>query len=163
MLPYRFLYSILGLLVCGFLATHSCASLKGVGKIRFTDLKYTQLNEYKVNTTSNHAIIAIAFQPNCNWCDKQIRQLESLIDEYANVQVVLIGINANKRALSREIRKFKTHFPAIYLSDASMRQLGKIDTSPVNLFFDKQGLMLDSYRGFLNEEKMRMALGVLGR
>ena len=108
-----------------------------------------------------HTRIAVVFQPDCSWCEKQIADLARLEHKCGDAfSTVLIGTRGNRRTLKRELRKFAAPLPALKADKGFMHLLIGFEATPVTLFFDGQGKLLANRRGYIPPEKLKRAISL---
>ncbi|WDE11669.1 TlpA family protein disulfide reductase [Thalassomonas haliotis] len=108
-----------------------------------------------------HARVAVVFQPDCPWCEKQIADLARLEHQCGGAfSTVLIGTRGKRSTLKRELRKFATSMPALKADRGFMRLLKGFEATPVTLFFDRAGKLLANRRGYIPPEKLKRAISL---
>ncbi|WDE05585.1 hypothetical protein SG34_001160 [Thalassomonas viridans] len=121
-----------------------------------TDRESKSLADYRGATR-----IAVVFQPECPWCDKQIADLARLEHLCGGAfSTVLIGTRGNKRTLKRELRRFAAPLPALQADKGFMRLLSGFEATPVTLFFGPAGKLLASRRGYIPPDKLKRAIAL---
>ena len=108
------------------------------------------------------ATIAMVYQPDCPWCEKQellLRKIKHACD--SNVNLALIGNKGSARDLKRELKHFSQNLPAYRADSKFLRKIGGVDASPTTLFFDKKGNIIAKKRGYISPEKLFNAVNII--
>lgn len=114
-----------------------------------------------IEQLSQSAKIAIIYQPDCQWCEKQAEELQGLSTQCPGVYPLLLGTNARPRALRRAADRLATEFAAFEASPQLLRQLQGVSTTPVTLFLDKDNQLIAKQRAYIPLEKMQEALTII--
>lgn len=94
-------------------------------------------------------------EPECPWCHRQMKVLNILArDCSSGVQPIVVGINGNKLALRKELRKAKVNFPAFEASKQLREAVGDVPATPWTILADPNGKVVTTLRGYIKKEKL---------
>ncbi|WP_420494238.1 TlpA disulfide reductase family protein [Macrococcus psychrotolerans] len=121
------------------------------------DIAVTDMNGQKKEIASllKHDITIINVWASwCEPCKKEMPELVTYGKEKPN-HVGLIGFNVQDKIEKRDafINNYKPTYPMYTLDEASMKRY-KIYNIPTTVFVDKQGKVLKTYVGELNQQKI---------
>jgi thioredoxin-related protein len=95
------------------------------------------------------------FEPDCSWCHRQMKALQTLQHQCGeDIQVLAVGINGDKQALRREVRRAKISYPAIIAPRELLALTGDIDATPRTYIADPEGRLLGFIRGYQSLDKL---------
>ncbi len=125
-----------------------------------------RLDEPKVESLSRFQgkpVLLIFFEPECNWCFRQVRDLNALGERCrTGFQPLAVGVNGNRSHLKEELRRLRPEFPAFEASPALLSALGGVPATPFALLGDANGDYLAWSRGYLPEEELHEFLAAQG-
>lgn len=105
-------------------------------------------------------VLMMFFEPDCSWCYRQVRTINRLGEDCgAKFTAIAIGVNGNRAALQKELRRLRPDFPAYQASPALMEAIGEIDATPLSLLGDSNGDFLNWARGYLPEDELAAFIG----
>lgn len=105
-------------------------------------------------------IVMVFFQPDCNWCAKQIRAINELHEQcQGDFGAIAIGVSGSRSELRSELRRLRPDFPAYQASPHLIEQMGGVETTPVLLLGDSDGRFVDWASGFIPLEQLRAFIG----
>lgn len=106
--------------------------------------------KFSLEGLSDKPKVAVICQPDCTWCEKQIGDLDKLQERCNNqFETVIIGARGKRKALKREVKRYRTNFPALEGDRRFLRQIDEIRATPIILFFNNSGELLGRNRGYL--------------
>lgn len=101
-------------------------------------------------------LLMVFFQPECNWCAKQIDAINKLRNQcHREIEAVAIGFGGNRAQLRKELRSLRPDFPAYEASPRLIAEVGGVAATPVTLFGDSDGRFVSWTRGFVPYEDLR--------
>ena len=119
-------------------------------------------SKFSLADVSDKPLVSVIFQPDCSWCDKQIKQLISYQNACEGTfDTVLVGALGKRQQLKRELNRYSVDLPALQSNAKFLRKVGKIKATPVVLFYDEKGELLGRNRGYLESVRMQKALEIL--
>ncbi|KAA1042458.1 TlpA family protein disulfide reductase [Macrococcus equipercicus] len=96
-----------------------------------------------------------------SWCEPCNREMPALVNYNHDKpgHVTVIGMNLQDKELNRTafIKKYHADYP-ILTADASVRKNYKINNLPTTIFVNSKGVVLKTYLGELNEEKVKVLI-----
>ena len=98
-------------------------------------------------------VIMVFFQPECNWCLKQVRAI-NMLREQCEIEAIAVGTGGNRAALRKELRRLRPGFPAYQASPRLIEELGGVVATPITLLGDANGDFVSWSRGFLEERQL---------
>lgn len=135
------------------------AQAGGIYQYPLKDLRSSE--RHSLAQLSDSAKVVVVFQPECDWCERQIKDLADIEAQCrAHIKTVLIGSRGKRRALKRELKRFEQSLPALQADKHFIRRLGGVVATPVTLFFDKKGQLLAKRRGYIQKDKLRQAVNI---
>ena len=100
-------------------------------------------------------VLMVFFEPDCSWCYRQVRVVNDLKRQCAGeFAAIAIGVNGNRQALRKEVRRLQPDFPAYQASRELLKSLGGIDATPLSLLGDAEGEFASWSRGYLPADKL---------
>lgn len=115
-----------------------------------------------VNTNKNVSTVAMIYQPGCQWCKKQGKLLANIQRQCgAQVNIALIGADANKQKLKRELRHFDNNLPAYQASKSFLRNIKGVAAFPTTVIFDVNGKLVAKKRGYITPEKLAQVINTI--
>ena len=124
-----------------------------VAQIQLKDLRTSQS---AVSYHSKKPTVLMFFQPDCSWCKKQGKIIQSLQSECGNsVHFTLVGDKGSKQQLKRELRHFSADIPSQQSNKMFVRKSGGVKGFPTTLVLNTQGQVLAKRRGFTDEALLR--------
>ncbi len=128
--------------------THKMNRLHGIGTESLADF-------------STKPKVVVIYQPNCQWCEKQISDLAKFQHRCeGSFNTILVGSRGNKRKLTSELKRFDGDFPAFAGSREFLRKIGGVLATPITLFFNQKGKLIGKKRGYLQSTLMQQALAI---
>ncbi|UBH13687.1 TlpA family protein disulfide reductase [Macrococcus armenti] len=125
---------------------------KNIGDISVTDFNN---HTYKLKETLKHDINIINMW--ASWCEPCNKEMPELIhyDQQKPNHVGLIGLNVQDKPDKRDafIKKYGPDYPMYSLSEEITKQY-KFTYVPTTLFVDKEGKVLKTYIGELNQSQI---------
>lgn len=94
------------------------------------------------------------FSPDCTWCKKQHRVIETLLDECQKLNPVMIGINGSDMNYRRALRRMSNSFPAIHAPKSILASLPNRHV-PRIIIIDKQWQVAVNVVGFTDLQTLR--------
>lgn len=111
-----------------------------------------------LNQFDGKTLLVVLFEPDCTWCHKQMRVFNKVTRECnASLQPLAIGINGQKLALKKELRRSRVQFPALKASASWLEQFDDIPATPWNLVISEQGELIAQIRGYIEYERIQKA------
>ncbi len=107
----------------------------------------------------NKILLISFFEPDCAWCYRQMKTFNRLLEHCHHLQPIGVGINGNRQALRKELRKAKARFPGLIANRALLDSLGTIPATPWTLVVNPQGEQLATLRGYHKLSQLGPALG----
>lgn len=98
----------------------------------------------------NKRTLILLFTPECRYCKQQAILMASLKREYPSAQMVMVGVNASKTELAREVNRLALPLSAFIATPAFLRKIGGVQAVPTSLFLDENHSVLLKHRGALN-------------
>lgn len=93
--------------------------------------------------------LLLLFAPDCRYCKQQARLMAQLKALCPELQMGLIGVQANRAELQQEVRQLQTPLPAFMASPAFLRAIDGVQAIPTSLIIDSDGQLLHKQRGML--------------
>jgi thiol-disulfide isomerase/thioredoxin len=88
----------------------------------------------------------------CQPCKKEMPGYQKLLDRYASLGFVVIGLKAAMMADTenplRFAKKIGVHYPLVVATDALSQKFGGIEGLPTTLLYDRQGVLRKKVIGF---------------
>lgn len=103
-------------------------------------------------------VLMMFFEPNCSWCYRQVKVLNSLHNACGGVKPVAVGVNGSRRELLAEYQRIKPTFPTYQASGKLLAAIGGVPATPFTLIADDLGQPLAWLRGYMSEEELRQLL-----
>lgn len=101
-------------------------------------------------------IVMVFFQPDCEWCAKQIRAINELHEQcHDRIEAIAIGVGGSRSDLRSELRRLRPDFPAYQASPQLIEQMGGVTTTPVLLLGDSDGRFVDWASGYVRIAALR--------
>ena len=108
-------------------------------------------------------VVLLFFQPECNWCLRQVRSLNELKRECDDgFNAVLVGVRGTRSELRTELRRLKPDFAAYQASPSLLEAIGGVETTPLMLVGDAEGRFVTWMRGFIPEDEFLASLSEAG-
>ncbi|KZN40703.1 hypothetical protein N474_15875 [Pseudoalteromonas luteoviolacea CPMOR-2] len=133
----------------------------------FYQLELTALNKYAPKTMAYYqgqVLALMLVQPNCGWCKKQHKLLESLFNaqpiECRRFSVMMMATGAEKRQLERAMARYQTKFATVTLPNSLANSLESKSTPQVFLL-DSNGNLATYHIGFMPEAALLAHLQTL--
>jgi thiol-disulfide isomerase/thioredoxin len=126
--------------------SHKSSEEKGFFSLSLKSLQSPAMDE--MSQFNHKTIIINFFEPECNWCYRQIIALEKLPESCNGVQVLLVGIHGNRQALQRELRRTKSTIPSYEASQALLALTDDIDATPITFIINTHGTITHKVRGY---------------
>ncbi len=102
------------------------------------------------------------FEPDCGWCLRQLRALESLQGRCGDgLQPLAAGVRGRDLALRKELRRARVTFPAGRASGELLALVGEVPATPWTLLLGPAGEVVATLRGFVREEQLAAAFPTL--
>ena len=121
------------------------------------EFELRSLEEPEVHQLSRYQgkpLVMIFFQPECNWCAKQIEAINKLRKQcHREIEAVAIGFGSNRTELRKELRRLRPDFPAYQASPKLIAEVGGVVATPVTLLGDSDGRFVSWTRGFVPYER----------
>ena len=96
--------------------------------------------------------VLMFFEPDCEWCFRQVRLINQMQEECADLMAVGIGINGSRRNLLAELQRMRPEFPAYQISRELQDDIGEIEGTPLMIFVDDEGNFQTYTRGYQKRE-----------
>jgi thioredoxin-related protein len=146
-------------IVCLLLLVPCLAQAGNLYQHPLKDLRTTE--RVSLSQLSASAKVVVVFQPECDWCEKQIDDLEQLQHQCENeLTTVAVGSRGKRAALKRELKRYHKSLPALQADGQFIRALGGVVATPVTLFFDSNGELLAKRRGYMAKDKLRKVINI---
>lgn len=101
-------------------------------------------------------VVMVFFQPNCNWCAKQIDAINDLSKQCSHkFEAIAVGIGGNRTELRKELRRLRPDFPAYQASPRLIAEMGGVIATPIILLGDARGEFRNWTRGFVPGEDLK--------
>ncbi len=130
------------------------------------DYSLKRLDEPSSESLGGHRgkpVLMLFFQPECNWCFKQVRVINALPGNCRESFTALaVGVNGGRSDLKRELQKLRPEFPAYQASPQLLSDLGGVPATPFALLGSADGAFHSWMRGYIPESKLRASLSALG-
>ena len=110
-------------------------------------------------TDRHRNILIMIFEPECPWCLRQTATLNQLVHECSDVQVIGVGIHAERDQLGQEVRKLRMTFPAYVAGKDFLRATGKIPGTPYLVAIDRYNQTESVLRGYHSIDDIRHIFG----
>jgi len=104
-------------------------------------------------------MVMMFFQPECNWCYRQVQALNDLQSSCSTTRFVAVGVNGDRQRLRKEVRRLRPEFPAYQASPELLHSLGGLPATPFMLLGDADGQFVDWMRGYIPAERLSSRLG----
>jgi peroxiredoxin len=99
--------------------------------------------------------ILMFFEPDCPYCFRQARALDALLATCPDIQPIAIGVNGDRAALQKEMRRMRAEFPVLQIDAHFQADLGKVVATPLLLLSDRNGMLVTHLRGLQSEDVLR--------
>ena len=150
MLVYRSIFKVL--LFLSFLSLSVAVMAADLFKYELRNLETTEvesLSKYRGEET-----LIVLFEPDCTWCLRQIRTLNSLLESCPSFQALAVGVNGNRRSY--------LHLVWLLLKRLQLYEdLGGAETvagTPVMLWGDANGELVTYSVGYQKKNVLLPAL-----
>ena len=134
----------------------------GGGQASLLEFELKSLTEPEVHALTRYQgkpLLMLFFQPDCNWCLRQVRAINELSDQCNGAfAAVAVGVRSSRGQLRKELRRLRPAFPAYEASPSLLEALGGVDSTPVMLLGDANGDFVTWMRGFLDTERLQTVL-----
>ena len=120
------------------------------------DFELKSLEQPEIHSLSRYQgkpVVMVFFQPECNWCLKQVRAINAL-SEQCDIEAIAVGFGGNRVTLQRELRRLRPAFPAYQASPLLIEELGGVVATPITLLGDANGNFLNWSRGYLQGQQL---------
>ena len=107
-------------------------------------------------------LVMVFFQPECNWCAKQVRAINEL-RERCDFEAIAVGVGGTRAELRKELRRIRPDFPAYQASPRLIEAMGGVLATPMTLLGDADGAFLNWSRGFLSGGKLQQLMQTSGQ
>ncbi len=115
---------------------------------------------HKLARYEGKPVLVTFFQPDCNWCAKQIRGINHLVEKCpGEFHALAVGVNGDRQRLKKEIRRLKPAFPAYEASPQLIADVGGEVVTPFTLVGDRDGRFKNWLVGLMSDEKLMQQLG----
>lgn len=157
MLVYRSIFKVL--LFLSFLSLSVAVMAADLFKYELRNLETTEvesLSKYRGEET-----LIVLFEPDCTWCLRQIRTLNSLLESCPSFQALAVGVNGNRRSYLETLNLLRPDFPAYEISRELYEDLGGAETvagTPVMLWGDANGELVTYSVGYQKKNVLLPAL-----
>lgn len=135
------------------------AGVSLAGSVYLLDFELRSLEEPVVHHLERYEgkpVLMMFFEPDCSWCYRQVRTINRLGEDCGEGFTALaVGVNGNRTALQKELRRLRPDFPAYQASPALVQAIGTVDATPLSLLGDANGDFVDWARGYLPTERLR--------
>lgn len=151
------------ILLCFFLTVFSPAT--GTENANLLDFDLRSLHEPAIHSLTMYEgkpLVMVFFQPDCNWCARQVRVINSLRKQ-CNFEAIAVGTGGTRMELREELRQLRPTFPAYQASPELIRAMGGVDATPVMLLGDADGHFLNWSRGYLADKELTSLLQATGQ
>jgi len=101
-------------------------------------------------------IVMVFFQPDCNWCAKQVDAINDLNEKCGReFGVIAVGVGGTRTELRKELRRLRPDFPAYQASPRLIAEMGGVIATPITLLGDARGAFRNWTRGFVPAEDLK--------
>lgn len=95
------------------------------------------------------------FQPECRWCEQQIKRVNQLLDHCpGGFRALAIGVHGDRQRLRRELRHLRPDFPAYEASPKLLADIGDEIVTPFTLVGDREGRFKNWLVGLMSGEEL---------
>ena len=148
------LVAVLGLFPALAAADSSAPQLLGFEHKNLRSGEVTDLSQL-----SGKPVAMMFFEPDCSWCVKQARILDSLKQQcQGSFTPVMLGVHGNRMALKRVLFDLGVKLPAYKASKSLVRKMGGIPATPIMLVTDELGRYRRYFRGMTGPDKLKPLL-----
>lgn len=143
----------------------ACLPAMGNGSASILDFQLRSLQEPEVHSLTMYEgkpVVLVFFQPECNWCAKQVRAINSL-REQCDFEALAVGVGGSRVELRKELRHLRPAFPAYQASPELIEELGGVVATPFTLLGNPNGEFLNWGRGFLPEKELQKLMRSSGQ
>ena len=95
------------------------------------------------------------FEPDCEYCLREARVLNTLLADCPGLQPVAIGINGSRSALQQHMRRMRADFPVLQINEQFQDDIGEVIGTPLLLLSDHDGALVTWLRGYQSESVLR--------
>jgi thiol-disulfide isomerase/thioredoxin len=99
------------------------------------------------------------FEPDCEYCLRETRVLNTLVADCPGLQPIAIGVNGSRAALQQHMRRMRTDFPVAQINEQFQADIGEIIGTPLLLLSDRDGALVTWLRGYQSESVLRELIG----
>ncbi len=108
------------------------------------------------------ASLLLFFQPDCDWCFRQTRVINGLLESCPDtLGAAALGVHGNRLELKRELKRMRPQFSAYKTGKIMQQELNGVPATPVMLLTDSQGLFLQVFTGYIPGDQLNKHLGNL--
>ena len=95
------------------------------------------------------------FEPDCEYCLREARVLNTLLADCQGLQPIAIGINGSRNALQEHMRRMRADFPVLQINEQFQDDIGEVIGTPLLLLSDHDGALVTWLRGYQSESVLR--------
>ncbi|MGD8809235.1 MAG: redoxin domain-containing protein [Gammaproteobacteria bacterium] len=101
------------------------------------------------------------FEPDCEYCLRETRVINTLVADCPGLQPVGIGANGSRAALQQHARRMRADFPVAQINEEFQDDIGEIIGTPLLLISDHYGMLVTWLRGFQTEATLREIIDII--
>lgn len=105
--------------------------------------------------------VAIIYQPDCEWCEKQAKDLSALSEGCETLTALLLGTKGSKRKLRASAAKMSASLPAFEASKPLLRKVGGVPATPITLVIDDDDQVVAQRRAYMPKAQLREVLQII--
>lgn len=100
-------------------------------------------------------VLLMVFEPECNWCLKQVAALNELAVRCGDRLPALgVGVRGDRQSLKAEIRRTGPEFPTYQANAGLLELLGEVPATPITYVLDESLAPLMKLRGYIPFEQL---------
>lgn len=101
------------------------------------------------------------FEPDCEYCLRETRVINTLVADCPGLQPVAIGANGSRAALQQHMRRMRADFPSAQINEEFQNDIGEIIGTPLLLLSDHDGMLVTWLRGYQSEKVLREIIDII--
>lgn len=142
----------------GVAAVTVLVSATFASNVSLLDFELRSLEQPEVHALQRYEgkpVLMMFFEPDCTWCYRQVRAINDIGRQCGDTfSAIAIGVNGNRQALQKELRRLRPDFPAYQASPELLESLGGIDATPLSLLGNADGDFANWARGYMPSDKL---------
>ncbi len=109
----------------------------------------------ELSNAENNITIVDFWATWCSPCKKQMPVISNVYEKYKakGVSVIGVAMDADLKKVNKFVRKSSIHYP-VFVGEDGLGYSYKVSAIPTTQFYDRQGNLVKSHVGYINEEEL---------